>query len=126
VAAHNLVTVEGARPLSEVAVSVPHLIERPGQVHRRGTRFDKERHGFLEIVPACSRECVTVCGRDSDCRRTAHRESTNGIGDLAGRPAFKLYFLLGQPPLIEEHDAVVLEAENLFGLEVSDRRRRRR
>jgi len=117
VAALDLLGMDLAGPLGRVGRRL-HLREGPGEVRRGRASRDEDVRRRAEILTARRRERVAVGPCDSDRRSAADRERTDRLRDVCGRPALELDLLPGQPPLVEEDDAVLLEAEDLLGPEV--------
>jgi len=52
---------------------VPHLLERPGQVDRGGTRSGEQGGGGVEILPTLRCERKSVRGRNANRGRAPNR-----------------------------------------------------
>jgi len=111
-AAVYLLAVKRAGTLGEIAFMLLHRRERPGEVHGRRPRGGERRGGRSAILALGGREGVAVRRRDADRGSPAHGERADCLGDLAGAAADEIDLLLRQPPLIEENDAVVLQARD--------------
>jgi hypothetical protein len=122
----DLVAMDGARSLGRRAGSPAHLVERPREIHRRRPGGEQDLGGLVEVVAVCRSERIAVGGRDTDCRSATHHQRADGVGYLRNGSALDLDLLVGKPALVEEDDAVVFEAKNLFGVEFSGGGRRRR
>ncbi len=93
-----------------------HLIQRPEQIDRRGTRCGKERDIFLQRLPpittgrhACTGSQDQRIGRtDADGRRAAHDHVANGVGDRSGRIAAVPDLFGRQLALIEQAQAIAM------------------
>ena len=117
-AALHLEAVDIARPLGEVAVGLPHLRDRPRQVHRGRPRRDQHFRRLVQVLPVRGGERVPVRSRDADRGRAADDHRPNRIRDLFRRAALHLDFLVGKAALVEEDDAVVLQAHDLLRAKV--------
>ena len=82
----------------------PHLGQRPGEIDRRRSRRCQDAHRVVEVLPTLGRERVRVRGRDADRRCATDRQRPDRVRDLARRRADQLDLLVGQPPLVEQHD----------------------
>jgi hypothetical protein len=90
------------------------LPDRPREIDSRRPRGEEDGSGFVEVLPPLCGERVTVRGRDADRRRAAHGHRPDRLGHVGRRPAFELDFLVGQAPLVEDDDAVLLEPNDLL------------
>ena len=59
------------------------------------------------------RQRVAVRGGYADGRRAADGERAYRLRHLGGVPALELDFLVRQPPLVEQDDAAVLQADDV-------------
>ena len=118
----HLRSVDGARPLGQpggVRTDGALLGHRPGEVDCGWTRGEQRSGRLVDVVPACRSECVAHRRRDADRRRAAHRKRPDRLGHRVGVAAREVDDLFGQPALIEHHDAVVVEAQDVVGPQVA-------
>ena len=108
----DLVAMEAPCVLRKITVRAPHLGERPGEVHRSGSRLLQYTSRLVQILAPRRRERVPVRSRDPDRGSAAHRERPDRLSDLRRRSAFELDLLVRQPSLIEEDDSAHLEADD--------------
>src|SRR6266511_1074016 len=94
-----------------------HAVERPRQVDGRWSRLEQDAGCLLEVLAVPHSERVAVGGRDADRRGTAHSQVPDCGGHVGGRATFELDLLVGQSPLVEDNDAVVLEPDDPLRLE---------
>ena len=64
----------------------------------------------------------SVRGRDADRRGATHCERLDRIGELRCIVAAELDHLVGEPPLVEDDNGVVLEPDDAFRFEGATRR----
>ncbi len=67
------------------------------------------------FLPPRGRERVAQCGGHADRGRSADRKRADRLGHLGSRAAHELDRLLREQALVEEDDAVPLEADDLPG-----------
>jgi hypothetical protein len=113
-AALDLGAMEITGPLGEVAVRLAHLLHGPRKVDRGRARGDQYLRRLVEVLASTRGERVAVRGGDADCRGAANDHRPDRIGDFGRRAAFDLHLLVGKAPLVEEDDAVVLQAHDLL------------
>ena len=118
-AALDLLTVELARPLGEIPVRPPELVDRAREVDGSGASALESPSGFVQILPARSGERIAVRGGDPNRWSAADGEGADRFRDLGSRAALELYLLAREPALVEEDDPVVLEAHDLLGREIA-------
>ena len=112
-AARDLFLVQCACPLGG-GISA-HLLERPDEVHGRRPRLGEHAVGRIEILPALHGQRVAVRGGDADRRRAAHRERPDRVGDLSGRLAPELDFLVRKPTLIQQDHGAGFQTNDAVG-----------
>ncbi len=95
----------------------------PSSAQRRFTavgRDDARRsNASSRSSPCAGGEREAVRGRHSDRGRAPHGERADRGGDLRSRRTAQLDFLLGQAPLVENDDGVVLEPDDALGRQVA-------
>ena len=94
---------------------VTELVQGPAQVHGRRARGRQDFVGGVEVLPTPRRQREPVGGGDADRGRAAHGQRADGVGDLGRRRTSQVDLLVGQPPLVEHHHGVQLEANDVFG-----------
>ena len=114
-AALDLVGVDRARVLGRRIAA--HLVERPAEIDRRRPRLAQHPIGLGQVLPTRGRERIAVGGGDPDRRRAAHHHRPDRVGHLGRRAALDVDLLERQEALVEEDDAVVLEAQDPLRLE---------
>ena len=107
------------RPRALGSRIVAHLVERPAEVHRRGTRGGQDVVRRVEVLAATRGERETVRGSDADRRRTADGERPDRLCDLGCGPAPQVDLLVRQPTLVEDYHRVALEADDALGRQVA-------
>ena len=75
--------------------------------------------GLDEVLAPRGGERETVCGGDSDRRRAAYRERPDRLGDLRRGRAAEVDLSIGQAPLVEDDDGVVLEPDDRVRLQLA-------
>ena len=110
-AALDLLRVELPGPLGRVGRRA-HLPQGPGEVRRRGPRRFQASRGRVEVLPTLGRERVPVSGGDPDRRSARDRQRPDRIRHLGRGTADELDLLVRQSPLVEQDDAVALEAQD--------------
>ena len=95
----------------------PHLLQRPNQVGRRGTRGCEHRERLVEVLPARGRNRIAVGSRDPDRGRATYRQPVDGLRDLGRRAADELDLLVREPALVEQHDSIAFQAQDPVGLQ---------
>src|SRR5207302_698241 len=78
---------------------------------RRPCRAE-DRGRLVEILAPGRSERIAVRRSDPDRGRAADRERPDRLRDLRGRPADELALFGGKPPLIEQDDGVLLQADD--------------
>ena len=91
---------------------IDHPVERPAEVHGRRPSLAQHPLGRRRILSLRDCERIAVRGGDPDCGRPAYDHRPDRVGHLSGRAALDLDLDERQAPLIEQHDAVALEAED--------------
>ena len=109
--------------LVEVAdglVGAHHSVHRGGDVAGRGSRSDERVRGGPQDRPSRvgPGSPDALGGQRHPGRRdqaqdgsAADREGADLVGDVDRGPAFDLDELFGQPPLVDEHDAIAFHPE---------------
>ena len=85
----------------------------------------RTRSAVAEILSACRCEGKPVRGGDPDRGRAAHDHRPDRVRDLGSRAAVDLDLLAREQALVEEDDAVILEAQDPLRLEHGRSLRRR-
>jgi len=93
---------------------VPHLLERPDEVHRRRAGVGEESIGRIEVFAALGRQRIAVCRGHADRRRAAHGKRPDRLGDLGCRLAAELELLVRKPALVEQDDRAGFQTNDPF------------
>jgi len=83
----------------------------------RISTFPQELLRLFEIVLARNSERVAVRRRDPDRRCSADRHRANRVGNLGRRTADELDVVVRQPALVEQDNAILLEADDPLRLQ---------
>ena len=76
----------------------------------------------LEVVALRCGERHSVRGGDADRRGAAHCQRPDRVGELASVVTAELDHLVGQQPLVENDNGVVLEPDDALRIEIARRR----
>ena len=100
---------------------VAHLVECPAEIDGGRARCTQELIGLDRVLTSGGRQRDPVRGGDADRGCAAHDHRPDRLGDLGGRAALDVDLLERKPPLVEEDDAILLEAKDPLRLEHSRR-----
>ena len=99
-----------------------HLVERPAEVDRgRAGTPASVVVGRVDVLAASPPRAQPVRSSDADRRSPAHRKRPDRLRHLGGRAAAQLDLFVGQPPLVEHDDRVILETDDAIWLELARR-----
>ena len=114
-----LVVVNPLGPLPRRVGS--HLVESPAEIDRSRSRGRQRLVGGVDVVAAGGGERQAVRGGDADRGGAPHRKRPDRVGELGRVAAAELDHLVGEPPLVEHDDRVVLEPDDALRLEIARR-----
>jgi hypothetical protein len=114
-APRDLVPMDRARVLGRRVAA--HLVERPREIDGGRPRGAQYAVGLVDVLSVRGRMRDPVRGCDADRRRAADHHRADRVGELDRRATGHLDLLVRQPALIEQHDTVVLEPQDPFGIE---------
>ncbi len=95
-----------------------HLVERPAEVDGRRPGGREHLVGIVDVLALRRGQREPVRGRDADRRRPPHGQRPDCLRELRRIGAAELDHLLGQAPLVEDDDRVVLEPDDPLRFQV--------
>ena len=121
-AALDLLAMDAAGPLGQecrIGRQRLELRDRPRKVDRGRSRGEETCRRGVEVLAASGCERIPHGGCDADRGSAADREGRDRLRHVAGRATLEPDRLLGQPPLVEQDDPILLEPDDLLGTQVS-------
>src|SRR5262249_33513918 len=116
----DLLPVDLARTRGGGGRSTP-FAERPHGGDRCRPGAGEPSFSLVEVFAERRRERVAVGGGNADRRRASDGQRANRVGHVGGGTARELDLLVGESPLVEKNDAILLEADDsLWGQVLQD------